>query len=153
MSEPRFHQTRGPSPEVSHGQKAVLYVPETIPERQNPCESRNAPSSSPNSIAISVGVQAETIQGNVGLSSKMPLRGDETYPWVVTHPAHKRIRTSSLIEPPNAFLEIFVPQICSSTVNSYCQESLDPEKHKFGGRIDQHSKGSERNSIVNSRAF
>ena len=67
LSEPRFHQARGPSPEVSPRNLAVLYVPETIPERQNPCESRNAPSSSPNSLANLVGVQAETIQGNVGL--------------------------------------------------------------------------------------
>ena len=76
VSEPRFHQARGPSPEVSHGQKAVLYVPETIPERQNPCGRHTPPSSSPNSLAIIPGVQAETIQGNVGCSSKMPLRGD-----------------------------------------------------------------------------
>ena len=85
--EPRFHQARGPSPEVSHGQKAVLYVAETIPERQNACDGRNAPSSSPNSIAKVVGVQAETIQGNVGFSSKMPLRGEKEEHLFLGHPA------------------------------------------------------------------
>ena len=78
VSEPRFHQATGPSPEVSPRNLVVLYVPETIPERQSPCEHRNAPSSSPTSLAKSMAVQAETIQGNVGFSSKMPLRGDDS---------------------------------------------------------------------------
>ena len=67
ICRPRFHQVRGPSPEVYPRNLAVLYVPETIPERQNPYGRHTSLSSSPNSIAKYKGEQAETIQDKVSL--------------------------------------------------------------------------------------
>ena len=82
--EHRFHQDRGPSPEVSPRKLTLQYLPPALFQCQNRSEWRNRPSSSPNSLAI---VRRRYILKPYKVmsagSSKMPLWGSNLPPdWV-----------------------------------------------------------------------